>query len=77
MSDYKGVPIAVAQEIANKYDKNQVIIVCWDKEHSKTHVVTYGKSKQECIEAADGGNMIKRALGWPEEKCNDKPERYF
>ena len=74
MSGYKDVPIALAQKIANECDKDQVIIVCWDKDHRKTHVTTYGKTKQDCEHAAEGGNMVKRALGWPEDKCDDKPD---
>ncbi len=72
---YKDIPISVAKEIAETFDKNQVIIVTWDKVHGKTHVTTYGKSLEECKQAAIGGNFIKKALGWPNELCNDVPDR--
>lgn len=76
--EYKGIPISAAREIARKYDKNQVIIVTWDAVHSRIHVTTYGKSKRECVEAAEGGNAIKRSLGWPEMDIKDiyKEEHY-
>ena len=75
MAKYKPIPISVARDIAKRLDKNQVIIVTWDDVHKRTHVTTYGKSKPECIAAAYGGNVIKRALGWPEPLCNAKPKR--
>lgn len=60
-SKYKDIPISAAQEIANKFDKDQVIIVTWDKTHGRTHVTTYGKTLEECKLAADGGNLVKKA----------------
>jgi hypothetical protein len=72
---YKDIPILAAQEIAEKFDKDQVIIVTWDKTYGRTHVTTYGKTLEECKMAADGGNFVKKALGWPDELCHDEPER--
>lgn len=72
---YKKIPISAAKTIANKYDKNQVIIVTWDKKHGLTHVTTYGKTIEECEQAATGGNFIKKALGWPDKLCHAKPAR--
>lgn len=73
--NYKDIPIEVAQRIAEEFDKDQVIIVTWDKLHGRTHVTTYGKTLEECHQAAKGGNMIKRALGWPDELCQVNPDR--
>lgn len=64
MKRYKGIPIKAAQAIAKAFDKDQVIIVTWDKAYGKVHVTTYGKTIDECVQAAEGGNRIKRALGW-------------
>jgi hypothetical protein len=72
---YKRIPITAAKRIAKDYDKDQVIIVTWDKKHGRTHVTTYGKSTEECRQAADGGNLVKKALGWPDELCKAKPSR--
>lgn len=69
------VPIEAAKDIAEKFCKDQVIIVCWDGEHSKSHVTTYGKSLLDCKRAAVGGNIMKEALGWPDKLCHDVPER--
>jgi len=75
LGTYVDVPIEAAKRIAKEFDKNQVIVVCWDNKHGKSHVTTYGKSKLDCALAAKGGNFVKTALGWPESMCNAKPER--
>lgn len=72
---YKRIPITAAKRIAKDFDKDQVIIVTWDKKYGRTHVTTYGKSIKECKQAADGGNFVKKALGWPDELCKAKPSR--
>jgi hypothetical protein len=71
----KRIPISVAKRVSEEYGMNQVIIVTWDDINKVTHVVTYGKSVEECIQAAQGGNFVKKALGWPEELCKDMPAR--
>jgi len=75
MNPYKNVPISTARDIAERFGKDQVIIVTWDKTHGRTHVTTYGKTVEESDQAAKGGNLVKRALGWPEELCNAVPAR--
>jgi hypothetical protein len=65
---YRNVPITAAKVVAEKYQKNQVIIVCWDDVHKKTHITTYGATKRECREAAIGGQKIREALGLEELK---------
>ncbi len=69
----KRIPIAAAKRIAAEYGQQQVIIVTWDG--ATTHVVTYGDTLQACGQAAQGGNRVKAALGWPEQLCQDKPAR--
>lgn len=75
MSKSKRIPIAAAKRIADEYSKDQVIVVTWDKATGTTWVTTYGKTVEECAQAAEGGNRVKRALGWPEILCNAKPAR--
>ncbi len=72
---YKKIPITAAKRIAKDYDKDQVIIVTWDKPHGTIHVTTYGKTIKDCGEAAQGGNFVKKALGFPEDDCNAVPVR--
>lgn len=71
----KRIPISAAKEIAQKYGQDQVIIVTWNKVTGTEHVVTYGKSLDDCDQAAQGGNRVKRALGWPESLCHLVPAR--
>ena len=75
MTKYKGIPISAAKAIAEKYDKQQVIIVAWDPVFGKEHVTTYGTTLEACAQAAQGGNRVKRALNWPEELCSAQPAR--
>ncbi len=70
---YKGVPVQAARYIANEYDKAQVIVVTWDKIYGKQHVTTYGQTVEECAQAAEGGNRVKKALGWPDELFAQPP----
>lgn len=65
------IPVAVAKEVAKTTGCRQIILLAWDGE--LTHIVTYGKSVEDCEQAAFGGNMLKRKWGWPE--CNDHPSR--
>ena len=74
VDEYKDIPISVAQDISRKYLKSQVIIATFDKAYGVTHITTYGESKEDSEQAANGGNFIKKALGWPDELCNTKPE---
>lgn len=69
----KRIPIKAAKTLAEKYDLDQVIITAWDGE--RMHVVTYGRSLEDCKQAAQGGNFVKKALGFPEELCNEVPSR--
>ena len=69
----KRIPIAAAKTIADKYKCRQVILLAWDGE--RTHVVTYGRSVEDCAQAAAGGNKVKQALGWPPDLCNSEPKR--
>jgi len=75
MKKSKRIPIKAAKEFAKNFEKDQVIILTWDKKTNSTWVTTYGKSLKDCEQAANGGNEIKRLLKWPENKCNDIPNR--
>jgi hypothetical protein len=67
----KRIPITAAKKIAAEFNCSQVILLAWDGE--LTHIVTFGKTIEDCAQAAAGGNMLKRKWGWPE--CNDQPSR--
>lgn len=67
------IPVFVAERIAINHYLRQVILVAWDGE--QTHVVTYGVTTEESGQAAEGGNRVKAALGWPEDLCKEQSPR--
>ncbi len=75
MNNYINVPIEAAKYISAKFNKSQVIIVCWDKDHRRIHVTTYGDSDKDSEGAAKGGNLIRKTFGWPDELCHEKSNR--
>ena len=73
---YKPIPISAAKLIADRYEKDQVIVIAWDYKYGKTHVTTFGKTVDDCSQAAIAGNRIKRDfLGWPDKLCHAMPKR--
>ena len=69
----KRIPISVAKKVAEEIDCRQVIVLAWDGK--LTHVITYGKTVEDCDQAAQGGNKIKKILGWPEDLQAEEPSR--
>ena len=53
----KRIPIAATRRYAEAYGQNQVIILSWGPD-DRTHVVTWGKTKKDCKEAAAGGKKL-------------------
>ena len=76
LDGYLPIPISAAEQIANEFQKDQVIIVTWDKVYGMVHVTTFGKDKDDSIQAAQGGNFVKQALGWPDQLCHSVPKWY-
>lgn len=72
---YIEIPHRAAALIAQAYGKEQVIIICRDKKHYRTHVTTYGKSFTDSANAAEVGNQFKKAMGWPDRLCHEQPAR--
>lgn len=69
----KRIPIKAAIDFGKKFDKDQVIIVCYDKKTDSTWVTTWGKSIKDCELAAMSGNNIKKMMDWPDELCHETP----
>jgi hypothetical protein len=63
----KRIPITAAKSVADKYKLKQVCLVAWDGDTA--HVVTYGKSVEDCDQAAQCGNLVKKTLGFPDTLC--------
>ena len=70
------IPVKAAKEFAEKHEKDQVIVVSWSKKDNKTWVTTYGNTQEDCDQAAQAGNHMKRELlNWPESHCVAEPSR--
>jgi hypothetical protein len=66
------IPIKALKELASKYGYDHVI--CFATEGKEQYVATYGRTIQECDQAAQFGDMMKDALGWP-ERLHAAPSR--
>jgi hypothetical protein len=65
----KPIPIKAAQEIAEKYGYDQVIVyarkVGANPDPHGEHMTTYGVDKEHCSCAAKIGNFLKyKIMGW-------------
>lgn len=69
------VPIKAAQDFCEQYQKDQVIILSWDKRTSETWFTTYGKSDEDSAQAAKGGEALAEFLGMKLQN-NEIPTRF-
>lgn len=60
----KRLPIKALKDLAKEQGLSHAILFAYDGELN--HVVTYGQAVEECSQAADFGNELKKVLGWPE-----------
>jgi hypothetical protein len=56
------------ERFARELGLTQAILVGWSPDGT-THVVTWGASLTDSAQAAQGGNAVKRAIGFPETLC--------
>ena len=59
------LPIKALKELANQYGYSVVVVYAFESERKMSHVATWGRSIKLCDQAAQWGNMMKDALGWP------------
>ena len=69
----KSIPISTAHYLSQKFEYPEIIIFAYDPKTGKQHITTYGKTESQCLDAAQAGNFLKKALGWPEDECNAQP----
>ena len=67
------IAIKDVKELAKKYGLTHCVVLGFDGETQC--IATYGKSVEQCDQAAEFGNDLKKALGWPEELCKTEPSR--
>ena len=66
------ISIATAKEIRETLDATHLVIFAVGADGVQ-HVATHGATAQNAQQAADAGNRLKTALGWPEKLCTTKP----
>ena len=59
----KTISIKDVKELSKKYKLTHCVVLGYDKK--TTYIATYGHSIEACSQAADFGNKLKTALGWP------------
>lgn len=68
----KKIPVSAAKQVAEEHGLSQVILLGWDGK--VTHIVTYGKTVEDCDMVAQAGNHLKQIWNWPESTFVD-PKR--
>jgi hypothetical protein len=63
------IPVKAAKQVAEEHNLSQVILLGWDGK--TTHIVTYGKTVEDCDMAAQGANYLKSLWNWPESTLVD------
>ncbi|OGO26444.1 MAG: hypothetical protein A2136_05575 [Chloroflexi bacterium RBG_16_54_11] len=58
------IPIKSLEELSKKYGYDHII--CYATKGKMQYVATYGRTIEECDQAAQFGDIMKDALGWPE-----------
>lgn len=66
------IPISEAKRVLNDNDMAHVVIFAVSAD-GQQHVATFGKTRANARQAAEAGNKLKAALGWPGNLCNSVP----
>lgn len=64
----KKIPIKAVKEFAEKYNKDQVIIISYSNTDNKTWVTTYGKTEIDCDQAYQAGRWFMEDFEQPQVK---------
>ncbi|MGN8055667.1 hypothetical protein ACTJKN_05290 [Pedobacter sp. 22163] len=65
------VPVDQAAMIAEKFEKDMVVIITYSRDQHSETVTTFGKTVSDSDYAAAAGNNLKKALRWDEAKTRD------
>lgn len=61
MKDYQPVPVAAAEALAHAHDKDIVVILCYDRQHKRSHFTTFGRAAADKAAAARLSDAIAEA----------------
>ena len=62
-SEYIPVPVHAAKSIADTYEKQCVVILCYDRVHGLTHATTFGETAFDKENAAAVAEICTKAIG--------------
>lgn len=68
----KRIPIKALKDLSKQYGIEHAILFAHTGGEMH-HVVTYGRTKEGCSQAADFGNKLKTALGWSPALQSEPP----
>lgn len=68
------IPIKALKEFSEKYKLTHVIVFAHDENETTDHIATYGRTIDQCSQAADFGNKLKDELRWP-KSLHAQPSR--
>lgn len=73
MSDYRPIDVEAARSIADRFDKDIIAILAWDRAFNRTHTTTFGKTIADKAGAAMLGEILAKAAGMgpPDVKFED------
>jgi hypothetical protein len=54
--------VAAARDYGNKFDRDIVVIISFNKKSSRYEIVSYGKTKEFCNKGEMIGNLLERAI---------------
>ena len=60
------IPHEELKRLSEIYDLSHVIMFAHERSRTVDHIVTYGDSVKNADQAAEFGNRLKDAMGWPE-----------
>lgn len=68
MNDEEMIKIEAAKKFLEEQGLDMVVILAYSKDDNMQHVVSYGKTKKDCENAAKSASWAKVALGFPNVK---------
>lgn len=59
----KKIPVSALKKFADEYGYDHLIMFCTAEKMQ--YIATYGKTIEQCDQAAQFGDKLKDAMGWP------------
>ena len=66
------IGIAQVKAWREEIDATHIVVFAVGRD-GRQHVATHGETERDAREAAQDGNELKSALGWPENLCRERP----